>query len=74
VAKKKRKVHTGLKRFIAGVSLLSLLVVVVGGIMADVRVTTMTYRAVFVMIAIAFVGRIAHRILMNYEDMHGGQG
>ena len=74
VAKQKRKVHTPLKKFIAGVSLVSLFVVVIGGILADARVTTITIRACMAMLGIAFIGRIAHRILSNYEEMHGGQG
>lgn len=74
MAKRKKVVHTPLKKFIAGVSIVSLFVVVIGGILADARITTITLRALIAMLGIAFVGRIAHKILANYEEMHGGQG
>lgn len=72
MAKKKRKVHTSLKKFIAAISLLTLLVVVVGGVMADARIITITIRATLAMVAVGVIGRITHRILQNYEEMHGG--
>ncbi len=63
-----------LKRLQATVLLLCFLVVLVGGFMSGVSLTTLCVRSVVVWAVIAVITRIVVQILVTNEEMNGGQG
>ena len=69
----KRVKYSGLHRLIAGVSLIAFVVSILGGVMAEARITTITVRALIVMLVIAGISRIVMRVIASYEEMNGGK-
>jgi hypothetical protein len=53
--------------------LIAFLVAIIGGLRADVRITTITFRAVVVMLAVALVSRVIMKVVASYEEMNGGK-
>ena len=60
-------------RFSAAVSLLAFLVIVLGGIIAETRFITITFRAIGVVLIIGVVTRVIIQILASYEEMNSGK-
>ena len=60
-------------KFASAISLLTFFVVVVSGLMAEVSVVTITYRACVVIVLVAMIGRVLLSILATYEEMNSGQ-
>jgi hypothetical protein len=56
----------------AGVMLLSLSVVIIGGVLARVSIGTILFRATVVALVLFIVGRVVLRALTTYEEMNGG--
>jgi hypothetical protein len=76
-AKKKvsRKVSYVLfHKFAAAVSLLAFVVMIISGLMAEARLTTITYRALIAMLVVGLVSRVVIRVVATYEEMNSGQG
>lgn len=69
----KKVSFTYLKKLTAGVSLLCLMVIVLAGVIGQARVITITYRAAIAILVIGVVSRVVIKILLSYEDMHGGK-
>ena len=65
--------YPSLHKLFAGVSLLSLVVTFMGGLMAGARFSTITFRALVVMIVVALISRIVMRVIASYEEMSGGK-
>jgi hypothetical protein len=57
------------RRLIAGVSILALVVVVLGGMLAGARVITVAYRSFLVMTVTKIVGVLLIKVLINYEEI-----
>ncbi|RIL06332.1 MAG: hypothetical protein DCC75_10920 [Proteobacteria bacterium] len=60
-------------KFASAVSLLAFCVVVVSGLMAEVAMITIAYRAFLVMVIVAVISRVLMSILATYEEMNSGQ-
>ena len=58
-----------LQKLFAGVSLIAFLVVSAAGVMAEVGVMTITFRALIVILAVSIVSRLLIRVLATYEEM-----
>ena len=72
--KKTRKTAViAIQKIMAAVSLLSLGVVTVSGVISHVGTITIAYRAAAVILVIMMVGRVVVRILQSYEDIHGSE-
>ena len=69
---KKKVKYTLIHKFSVGVSLLSFVVVMLAGIMSDVRVITMTYRAFVVFLAIMVITRVLVRAWASFEETKRG--
>ena len=67
----KKKNFYLLDKFIAGLSLVGFLVIMIAGFKQGVSVTTISFRAMIVIIFLAFVKVGLVKILMNYEEMSG---
>ena len=62
-----------LHKLAAGVSLIAFLVVIAAGVMAEVSVFTIAFRALVVILAVSVVSRILVRVLATYEEMNSGK-
>ena len=60
-------------RLAALLSILCFIVMLVGGLMAEVRMITIAYRAVVVVFAISLVTKILIRAWISWEEMNRGQ-
>lgn len=69
----KRVSYVHIQKLMAAVSLLSFFVIAVAGLMANVGVVTIAFRALFVMIVVGIIGRVIVQILATYEEMNSGQ-
>lgn len=69
---KKRVKYTLIHKFAAGLALVAFLVTIIAGVMADARITIITYRAALVILVIGMVARIVLRTWASYEEMKGG--
>ncbi len=69
----KRVSYAHIQKLTAAVSLLAFVVVIVAGVMAQVRVTTMIYRALIVIVIVGIISRVIIKILATYEEMNSGQ-
>jgi hypothetical protein len=71
--KKKINTHLYLHRLAAAVCLVSFTVMLIAGLMAEVPVITIAYRACLVMIVIKIICRVVVSILITYEEMNSGK-
>ena len=65
--------YPNLHKTIAAISLIMFIVSIIGGLRAEVRITTITVRAVVVMLVVALISRIIMRVVASYEEMNGGK-
>lgn len=63
-----------LKRLQAVVLMLCFFVILVGGMMSGVSLTTLCVRSMIVWGVVAILSRIVVQILVTNEEMNGGQG
>jgi hypothetical protein len=61
------------RKLIAGVALLALVAIMLGGLLAGARMITVVYRAFFIMILAKVVGFIVLKVLVNYEEINRGK-
>ena len=57
----------------AAVALVGFAVTLVAGIIAQVRVITIVYRAVVVMLVVGVLSRVLIHVLASYEEMNSGK-
>ena len=62
-----------IKKLAAAVSLLVFVVIIVGGLMAEARILTITLRAFVAMVLASLITRIVISVLVTYEEMNSGQ-
>jgi len=67
------KRFVALHKLSAGVSLLAFIVVTVGGLMSEVRMTTLLIRASVVFAVIAILSRMVIRVWSYYEEIGRGE-
>lgn len=77
-SKKKKATLSGdrflvFKKLFAGVAMLAFIVVIVAGVRAEARFSTIAYRSTVVMLVIFIVNRIVIKILSGYEEMNSGK-
>ena len=60
-------------RLSAAFAMLAFIVVLVAGIMAEARLTTIVFRAVGVIIAVSIITRVLIQILATYEEVNRGK-
>lgn len=70
---KKRVSFVFLQKLFAAVSLVAFFVIAAAGIMANVGVLTIAFRALLVIIVIGLIGRLVVQVLATYEEMISGQ-
>ena len=80
MASKKKKGTTlkgdrflGIKKLFAGVAMVAFVVVIVAGVRAEARFSTIAYRSTAVMLVVFIVNRIIIKILSGYEEMNSGK-
>ena len=75
-AKPKKKKISGkyvfLHKLAAGISLLSLFVIVAAGVMSQASVYSMAFRSLGVIMVVSVIHRILVQILSTYEEMNSG--
>ena len=69
----KRVSFAHVHRLAAAVALIGFLVTLVAGIIAQVRVITIVYRAVVVMLVVGVLSRVLIHVLASYEEMNSGK-
>jgi hypothetical protein len=70
----KKTIKFGLfHRLAAAVALLGFVVTLISGIMADVPMITIVYRAVLVVIAVGVISRVVIQLVASYEEMNSGK-
>lgn len=62
-----------IRKLAAAVSLLVFVVVVVGGLMAEARIFTITLRAFVAMVLASLITRIIISVIVTYEEMNSGK-
>lgn len=74
-ASKDRKVskYAYLHKAVAGLSLVAFTSVLIAGLQAQARLTTIAWRAMIVMLIIKLAARIVIRVFETYEEMHRGK-
>lgn len=70
---KKKVSFAYIHKLAAAVSLVAFLVIILGGVMNEVRTITIAYRALGVILAIGVVSRLLVRILATYEEINSGK-
>lgn len=62
-----------LHKAVAGLSLVAFASVLIGGLQAQARLTTIAWRAMLVMLVIKLAARIVIRVFETYEEMQRGK-
>ncbi len=70
---KKKVSFAYVHKLAAAVSLVAFIVIILGGVMNEVRTITIAYRAMGVILVIGIVSRILVRILATYEEINSGK-
>ena len=60
-------------RFLAGLSLLTFVVIIIAGVAAQARFLTITVRAAIAFLVISLISRVVLRVIASYEEMNGGE-
>ena len=60
-------------KFLCSLSLICFVVVIIGGLSAQARFLTITFKAMVVMVCIALISRIVMRVISTYEEMNSGE-
>lgn len=60
-------------RLFAGVSMIGFFVVAAGGVMANLDMMTIVFRAFVVMLAVKLVSWVVIRVLASYEEINSGK-
>lgn len=69
----RRVSYVPVQKLMAGVALLCFIVTAISGVMAEVGVVTVAFRASVVILVIGMIGRLVVRILATYEEMSSGK-
>jgi hypothetical protein len=65
--------YPGVHKLLAGISLVTFIVIVIAGVAAEARFFTITIRAAIALLIISLVGRVVMQVISSYEEMNGGQ-
>lgn len=60
-------------RFLAGLALLTFVVIIIAGVSAQARFLTITVRAAVAFLIIGLISRVVLRVIASYEEMNGGE-
>lgn len=58
-----------LRKLVASVSIIALIVIIVGGLLSGARLITVVYRAFVIMTVAKFIGMLLIKVLVNYEEI-----
>ena len=60
-------------RLLAGISLLTFVVIIIAGVAAQARFFTITVRAAVAVLVIGLISRVVLRVIASYEEMNSGE-
>ena len=69
----KKVSYSYLHKMSAGVSLLAVVVIIAAGVMGQASTLSIAFRSAAVIIVVGVISRIVEKILLGYEEMHGGK-
>lgn len=70
---KKRISYLYIQKLAAGTSLLAFFVILLSGLLAEVPLPTLLFRACIVILVIGVISRILIRVLASYEEINSSQ-
>jgi hypothetical protein len=60
-------------KVLAGISLVTFVVIIIAGVSAQARFFTITIREFIALAVISLISRVVMRVIASYEEMNGGQ-